>query len=289
MNDAVFLDYDRESLDREYNNRAKVADAEEYLARYSQTSEATRQTLGGRLNVAYGSSAAELLDVFSTPHDGAPVQVFFHGGYWKALSKDDFSFVANSFVSAGAVTVVIEYALIPSVDMDELIRQCRASLGWVWRNAADIGGDPDRIFVSGHSAGGHIAAMMMATDWPAFDNALPVDLVKGACGISGLYDLEPVRLCYLNDELKLDQATVTRNSPARLARHAKGPLLLAVGGLEGPEYLRQTNGLAQAWRAQGSAPEIMVMAGIQHFSIVEQLNDTTSELSREIQRQMGFG
>ncbi|MFO1353050.1 MAG: alpha/beta hydrolase [Gammaproteobacteria bacterium] len=288
MAQAIFRQYDREALDREYNNRAKVADFDRYLRFYASESAHTRQALESRLNVGYGPSAAERLDIFPAGDSGAPVQVFIHGGYWKALSKDDFSFVANAFARCGGATVVIEYALIPSVDMDELVRQCRAALAWVWRNAASFGGDPGRIFVSGHSAGGHLTAMMVATDWRAFSAGLPADLVKGACGISGLYDLEPIRLCYLNDDLKLNKAMAGRNSPVLLARHAQGSLLLPVGALEGPEYLRQSHDLATAWQNRGAAPVVWEMQGEQHFSIVAQLHDPASELSRAVQRQMGL-
>jgi len=204
-----------------------------------------------------------------------------------ALDKADFSFVAHAFQPAGAAVVVINYALMPAVAMDELVRQCRASVAWVYRNAPSFGGDPHRIFVSGHSAGGHLVAMLLATDWPAFAG-LPADVVKGGAGISGLYDLEPIRLCYLNDTLQLGPDAARRNSPVHLLPGSRAPLLLPVGGLEGPEYHRQSEDLAAAWRARGVPCEVMDLAGIQHFSIVSQLEDPTSDLGRAILRQMGL-
>lgn len=285
MGEPIFREYDRQGLDREYDNRAKVADSARHLAWYTSESAAARAVLPSRLDVPYGPTPAETLDVFpAVGPEPAPVQVFIHGGYWRALDKSDFSFVARAF-HLDAVVVVINYGLIPAVDMDELVRQCRAALAWVHRNARMFGGDPERIYVSGHSAGGHLVAMVMATDWRAFAG-LPADLVRGGSAVSGLYDLEPIRLCYLNDTLKLGPDEARRNSPVELAPGRAAPLLLAVGGLEGPEYHRQTDDLARAWRARGVTCTVMDMPGLDHFSIIAQLNDRASKLSRAIRGQM---
>lgn len=288
MGPSVFRGYDRAGLDREYDNRAKVADSTEWLARYARESERARAELRGRLDVPYGGHPGERLDIFPAPGPGpAPVHVFIHGGYWHRLDKADFSFVARALVPAGAATVVINYALIPTVDMDELVRQCRASIAWVWRNAASFNGDPGRIFVSGHSAGGHLVAMLAATDWGAF--GAPADVLKGGCGISGLYDLEPIRLCYLNDVLALTPDAARRHSPVHLGPPRAGAWLLAVGGLEGPEYLRQTEDLAAAWRGRGLACRVAVLPGHHHFSIMGELETAKSELSRALLAQMALG
>ncbi|MFQ5521753.1 MAG: alpha/beta hydrolase [Candidatus Methylomirabilia bacterium] len=286
MGKTVFLGYDQKGLDREYDNRGKVAGSADYLASYAKESEAVRAECDCRLDVRYGSSPSETLDVFpSSGSSPAPIQVFIHGGYWRALDKADFSYVARAFQRAGAAVVVINYALIPAVDMDELVRQCRAAIAWVYENAGSFGGDPGRLFISGHSAGGHLVAMLMSTDWPAL---LPPDLIKGGCGISGLYDLEPIRLCFLNEELKLTPAEARSNSPVHLVPERSGPLLLAVGALEGPEYHRQTDDLAAAWRSRGLVCEVMDMPDLHHYSIVAQLIDPASELTRAILRQMGL-
>ncbi|HYY05562.1 MAG TPA: alpha/beta hydrolase [Candidatus Limnocylindria bacterium] len=285
MGQTVFRGYDREALDREYNNRAKVKDAAEWLERYARASAAARTELSCRLDVAYGPSPGETLDIFAVPGStGAPVNVFIHGGYWHRLDKADFSFVARGLLPAGAAVVVINYALIPTVEMDELVGQCRAAIAWVYRHAASFGGDPGRIFVSGHSAGGHLVAMLMSTDWAAA--GLPVDVIRAGCGISGLYDLEPIRLSYLNDILRLTPETARRWSPIHHPPAHAGPLLLAVGALEGPEYLRQSHELARIWLSHGLRAEVVEMAGHHHFSIVAELEDPASELSRRLARQM---
>lgn len=287
MAERVFRGYDRKALDGEYDNREKVAESAAYLTRYARDSERARKELPCRLDIAYGPRPGETLDVFPASDAGpAPVHVFVHGGYWHRLDKADFSFVARAFLPAAAV-VVINYALIPTVDLDELVRQCRASIAWVHGNARSFGGDPDRIFVSGHSAGGHLVAMLMATDWPAFAR-LPADVIKGGAGISGLYDLEPIRLCYLNEVLKLTPEVARRNSPILLAPARSGPLLVPVGALEGPEYLRQTADVVAAWRKRGLPAEALVMAGHHHFSIVSELETPTSALSGALRRQMGL-
>ncbi len=287
MNTPVFLHYDRAMLDREYDNRAKVPAFQDYLDRWSARSRQLRDRLEGRWDIPYGDHPAETLDLYPAIGDEpAPVQVFFHGGYWKALSKNEFNFVAKAF--RPAATVIVDYGLIPAVGMDELVRQCRAALAWLWEHASDFGLDRERFHVSGHSAGGHLVAMLLATDWPAFRLGLPADLIKGGCAISGLYDLEPIRLCYLNQELGLDPATVERNSPVRLDPRNVASLLLPVGELEGSEYRRQSEDLASAWGRRGYSPEVLVMAGHDHFSIVDQLDDPGSELSRTIRAQMGL-
>ncbi len=285
MGETVFLGYDRAALDREYNNSGKIPNAAEYLARFPGESARARDELPARLDLRYGPAPGETLDLFLPAGGGpAPVHVFVHGGYWRSLGKGDFSFVARGLQPAGALVAVIDYALIPAVDMDELVRQVRAAVAWLHRNAAAFGGDPDRITASGHSAGGHLVAMLMSTDWPRFAG-LPSDVVKAGSGISGLYDLEPIRLSYLNETLGLTAETARRNSPVHVVPEAAGPLLLAVGALEGDEYHRQTETLAAAWRRRGHAVEVMDMAGHDHFSIVTELSDPDAPLSRAIRGQ----
>lgn len=284
MTQTVFRDYDQAGLDAQYDNRAKVPEFPEYMDRWQRLSVETRERLSGQLNVAFGPSADETLDIFPG-QPGAPVHIFYHGGYWRALHKDDFTYVVNSMQPVGVTTVVVNYALVPSVAMAELVRQCRAALAWVWKNAASFNGDRERIFVSGHSAGGHLVAMMMATDWPAFDAELPKDPLQGGVAISGLHDLEPIRLCFLNEDLGMSADDAAALSPVLLTKHCRAPLELPVGELEGPEYMRQSTDLSAAW----ANTEVVPMAGQDHFSIAAQLERPDSELAGIIHRQMGVG
>jgi arylformamidase len=288
MATPVFRGYDQKALDAEYDNRVKVKDAMEWIARYGGESARTRAELPMRFDVPYGAHHGERHDIFLAARPGpAPVHVFVHGGYWHRMDKAEFSFVARGLRPAGAVTVVLDYGLVPSIDLDELVRQCRAAIAWVHRHAAQWGGDPSRISISGHSAGGHLVAMLLTTDWTAF--GVPGDVVKAACAISGLYDLEPIRLCYLNEVLALTPEVARRNSPVHLAPSSPAPLVLALGGAEGPEYHRQTEDLAAAWRLHGAPIEIMDMEGHDHFSIVGELQSPFSPLARAIQQQAGLG
>lgn len=279
----ILLGYTKEALDAEYDNRVKVPDAEDYFDFYIKESASARKELPCKLDISYGPTTREKLDVFpaSERHQPAPVLIFIHGGYWRAFSKNESSFVARGFVSAGVAVVLIGYTLIPNVNMDELVEQCRKAVAWTWRNADSFGGDQNRIYVSGHSAGGHLTGMMMATDWEVWDG-LPSDIIKGGCGISGIYDLEPIRLCYLNEDLKLTPGEVDRNSPVRIVPKCPAKLLLAVGGLEGPEYLRQSQEMASAWRDQGCDAEVLIMRDIHHFSIITQFKNQNEELTRSI-------
>ena len=289
MSEILFLHYDRAALDAEYDNRAKVTGAEDYIAQWNARSKEARSEFECNLDLAYGPSNTETLDIFPSNTPGkSPINIFFHGGYWRANHKEQFSYVAYSLHGTGAITVIVNYALVPEVSFDELVRQCRAALAWVWNNADHFGGDREKIFVSGHSAGGHLVAMMMATDWPKFDIGLPAQPICGGCGISGLYDLEPIRLCFLNEDLKLSEETARRNSPMKQRRTCLAPLLLPVGASEGPEYLRQSNELSEAWSRSGETPKVLVMPDHNHFSIATQLDDPNSKLSQALQHQMNL-
>ena len=286
MGETVFFGYDQAALDREYNNSGKVPNAAELIAWYPAESARTRDALPARLDLRYGPRPGETLDVFLPEGAGPwPVHVFVHGGYWRSLDKSDFSFVARGLQPAGILVAVINYALIPTVDMDELVRQVRASVAWLHRNVRALGGDPARITVSGHSAGGHLVAMLMSTDWVELAG-VPSDVIKAGCGISGLYDLEAIRLCYLNQTLGLTMEAARRNSPVHLVPRSAGPLLLPLGAKEGDEYHRQTESLGAAWRRRGLHAEVIDMASHDHFSIITELGDHRTPLSRAIQRQV---
>jgi len=283
---AVWRGYDQESLDAQYNNRRRFPD---YIARFeawAQWSTATRTALDARLDLPFGDQPSERLDVFPAARSGAPLYVFIHGGYWYSLDKRDFSYVARGMVPNGVTTVVNNYALAPNVDMDEIVRQNRAALAWLWRSADELGADRDRIYVTGHSAGGHLAAMLLATNWRRFGDDLPSDLVKGACAISGLFELEPIRLAYLNQSLKLTPEMAARNSPALLDYPRPAPLFLVVGEDESTEYHRQSEHMAAKWRDLGYPCEYLVPRQLDHFAIVDCLIDPDADLVRRQLEQM---
>ena len=268
-------------LDSMYNNRLLVPDHPEYLARWAEKSLEARSQRPCELDMQYGDAAAQRLDVFLAsgprPAQGAPVLVFIHGGYWRALGKADQSFVASPFAQAGACVVVPGYDLCPAVTIPQIVGQMADALAWTWRHIAGHGGDPARISVFGHSAGGQLAAMLLACDWAARAPDLPQDLVKNALSISGLFDLEPIRQTPFLKDLNLTAGQVREASPALLPGPAQGKLYAVAGGDESEEFLRQSSLIQQAWGAK-TVPVCEVLPGLNHFSVLETLTEPSHRL-----------
>lgn len=271
---------DTQWLERMYNNRMRVPDHGDYFARWAAESEQARRSLPCDTDVAYGSQRGETLDVFAGTRPGAPVVVFIHGGYWKALDKSQHGFVAPALRALGAAVVVPNYALCPAVSIPEITLQMVHAVVWSWRHARDFNGDARRIIVMGHSAGGQLAAMLLACAWSAVDAALPRDVVKAALGISGLYDLAPLlHVPSLQEVLRLTPTEVARASPARLPAPVRGRLLSVVGGDESGEYLRQNRLIQRAWGRE-RVPVDAVLAGLNHFSVLDTLVRPGTRLHR---------
>jgi arylformamidase len=287
MNVAVFRQYDRATLDREYDNALKIpVDVlKSHRARWAEQSERVRTTIPCALDVPYDAVSGERLDIFRTSQaDLAPVQIYIHGGYWISNDKKDCSYVALGFVGAGFVNVVINYSLIPQVTMAEQVRQCRAAVRWVHDNIRPYGGDPERLYVTGHSAGGHLAVSLLT------DPEIAKGVIKGIASLSGLYDLEPVRLSFVNDKLDLTERDVAECSPVRLKPRDVSPrLLLTIGANEGDEYIRQMTEFAATWRLHMPQLVAEVVADTDHFSMRAALDDADSNICRLIWNTMGAG
>ena len=276
-------------LDEQYNNRALVPDHARVMARWAEASAlARRESPSALLDVAYGSGAGETLDVFPTASPGAPVLVFIHGGYWRSLDKSDHSFIAPAFTAAGAMVVVPNYALCPAVGIEHITLQMAAAVAWTVRHAAAHGGDPTRIALAGHSAGGHLSTMLLSCRWKEIDPQLPVQPVTGALSISGLYDLEPLRHTpYVQGDLQLTSASVARLSPAFFPRPKSTRLYAAVGLNESDEFLRQNRLIRDVW-GPTAVPVCETVPGRDHFTVLNDLADPASRLHELALRLLGL-
>jgi arylformamidase len=258
----LYRGMDREALDAAYNNTAAVGvvKREQYVADWTKRSDVIRRTPGARIDLRYGDGDRHRVDVFPCGRSAAPTLVYIHGGYWQMNDKEPYAFLGEGLLPAGFNLAVVEYTLAPAVRLDEIVREVRQAVGWVIDRAKGLGGDPARVFVSGHSAGGHLTAMAM-TD----------ARVAGGVAISGIYDLEPIRLNYLNDKLGLDVAEAERNSPLRHLPASAAPLVVTVGLGELPELIRQSEEFAEAWRRRGLRGSYLPVSRHDHFSILEEL------------------
>ena len=274
-----------EWYDAQYNNRARIPEHPAILQHWADSSAAAYRRLGGVLDVAYGGDPSERLDLFPAARPNAPVLLYIHGGYWRALDKSDQAFVAPPFVDAGAMVALANYALCPAVSVEHIVLQMVRALAWLFGNAARYGGDPQRIVVAGHSAGGHLAAMLLACDWPAVAPGLPADLPKSALSLSGVFDLEPLRHApFLAPDIGLTQRSARRLSPAHMPP-PRGALVSVVGGDESEEFLRQQALIQSAWGAQVRAE---VVPGRNHMNVLHELVQPGSRTHHHALRLLGL-
>ncbi|MDO5693892.1 MAG: alpha/beta hydrolase [Pseudomonadota bacterium] len=278
---------DTQWLERMYNNRLRVPAHGDYFTRWVAESALARKSLPCELDVPYGDAPRERLDAFAAKGKGAPLVVFIHGGYWRALDKSFHGFIAAALHDAGAAVVVPNYSLCPRASIPQITLQVARAVGWSWRHARRLGASPARISVIGHSAGGHLAAMMLACAWKVFDADLQPDVVKRAMGLSGLYDLAPLmQTPSLQEALRLTPQQVHDASPARLPPPVRGRFVAVVGSDESGEYLRQNRLIQQAWGRE-RVPLAAALPGLNHFSIVDALatkGHRVNRLARELMR-----
>ncbi len=276
----------QEELDAHYR-LDQVCNVPEYIELYARESERARADLEHRLDVRYGPTLDEALDLFPAPprsggRRAAPVLVFIHGGYWRRFTAREFSFAARGPVVAGVTTILPTYSLCPKVTVDEIVRQMRSAVAWTWHHAEEIGGDRERIFVAGHSAGGHLTAMCLLTDWEG-EYGLPRHVIKGGCAVSGLFDLRPFPYTYLQPALQLDMGQVLRNSPQLLELPASAPpLIVSYGTAETPEFRRQSEDFLARWRDHGLDGRAFPQEGRDHFTAITDLTEPGAPLTAEM-------
>jgi arylformamidase len=265
-------------VEREYNLRNAFPDHPQWFARWSADSTAARSRLDSQLGLRYGSGPRQTLDLFpaETPRGAL---LFIHGGYWRALDKGNHSFIAPPFVEHGVGVAVINYDLCPNVSIAHIVEECRQAVAWLWREGKAHGVPADRLFVAGHSAGGHLVAMLYATDWRRY--GVPVDAIRGGLSISGVFDLEPLLQVSFNVDLKLDPGKARAMSPIHCRAEVRAPLLLAVGSGETSEFGRQSWLLWERWPEcrPAAARSPLVIADRHHYSVISELADRESELT----------
>ena len=259
--------YSPDQMSDQYNNGKRVPDYEQYLARWQERSAHARATLRMHADLAYGPAARERIDLFRPSGDAAaPLLIFIHGGYWQYLGKHDWSCVAEPYVGRGIAVAVVGYTLCPDTTVAGIAEELRAACAFLYLHADEYGLSRSYISVAGHSAGGHLAAMMLATDWPARDQRLPTRMFHAALALSGVFDLEPLTLTHLNQALRLSASEALSVSPIFMRKLCIGtPMLVIVGGAESPEFLRQSASMASAWADTTYREE----AQCNHFSIVD--------------------
>jgi arylformamidase len=284
---SVWRDFTQQELDAAYAQNVWAPNMGEVLARYGSNSERTRARLGAPQRYRYGETSAEMLDVYRADTAAAPIQVFVHGGGWAAGSASEHAFLAETFVDAGAHFIALDFASVRNTggDLLPLVANVRRAIHWIYRNAGEFGGDASRLFVSGHSSGGHLAGVLLTTDWPAlFD--LPTDVIKGGLCCSGMFDLEPVSLSSRSDNVSFDARIVEALSPQRHIEHLAAPLVIGYGSLESPEFQRQSRDFADAIRMAGKPVRLLLAEHYNHFEILETLANPYGLLGRAALEQM---
>ena len=278
----------QEELDAQYNLRALIPDAATRYEEFCESeSRKLRATLDHRLDVPFGPTLAEHVDVYPAPGSGgAPILVYVHGGFWILRTSKEFGFVARGPASKGVATVVTNYALAPAVRIGEMVRQSRAAVAWAYHNAGSFGGDPERLHVVGHSAGGHLAATLLATDWEG-EYGLPKNLVKSVTAISGLYDLSPFPYTFLQPKLGLTADEVLEHSPILHVPEEAPPLLLPYGERETDGFKQQSEDFLRTWKSRGLDGTVLPIPGKDHFDILDGFLDADSPLLSPILSRMG--
>ncbi len=268
-------------IERGYNNRAAVPDHPQWFARWAAESEVVRKRVDARLDLRYGSSPRQTLDIFAAAQPRGAL-LFIHGGYWRALDKSQHSFVAGPLVDRGVSVAVMNYDLCPSVGIPQIVEECRQAVAWLARHGGEHGMPTERMVVAGHSAGGHLVAMLFATDWSRY-GVVP-DILAGGAAISGVFDLEPLVQVSFNSDLRLDPAMARATSPINLSSKSTAPLLLAAGATETSEFIRQTRLLWDGWpinRPPGALGPLLI-PDQHHFSVLSELGDPASDLFQHV-------
>jgi arylformamidase len=287
---TLYRGYDATGIEAQYNARASIPDHPRIFARWKERSAAARKARAGRarLDIAYGPGPLHTLDIFLADTRNAPLHMLIHGGYWRSLDKSDFSDKVGALVEAGVTVAAVNYSLCPAVTIAAIVEETRQAAAWLWREAPALGCDQARFQISGHSAGGHLTAMLVATDWPRYAPDLPKTMIQSALSASGIFELEPLRHCSMNQDIKLAADDARSLSPIFMTPPAKVPMALAYGGLESAEFKRQSEDFAKAWRRHGLTIGVEELPGLNHLTVIEELAVPGGRLATTALRLLGM-
>jgi arylformamidase len=277
--------FTQEELNFQYNPRLSVPENEVWKAHWTLASNWARGQLGGKLRIPYGPTDGQTLDIFPANAPGSPINIFVHGGFWQFLDSFDHTLVAPVVVESGGTSVLLNYDLCPKVTLVEVIAQVRSAVKWVWEHAEEMNGDPDKIYISGHSAGGHLASMLCTGDYQA-DLGLPDDVIKGGTIVSAMLDLEPILEVPMCEKLSVTPDMVPAVSPIHTPPDPRVPIIIAVGARETSEWIRQTDEMAEVLKKQGSPTIYLKPDYDQHYSILFSLGNPMTEVCSEMLKQM---
>ena len=278
----IYKKYDQEQLDLQYNNRFHVPDFNTHLEQWECLSRLAEKKYRVVKDIPYGNGSRECMDVFPSSGKDSKTLVFIHGGYWQKFDKSSFHFIAGAFAGYGITTVLINYPLVPDVNIDMVVESCRKAVDWVFLNIDQWNGDPNQIYIAGHSAGAHLAAMLMTNKKTQNDQTF----IKGVCAISGLFNLIPIQLSNINEVLRMEKETAIRNSPVLKDPLEFCPLLVAVGAEETTEFKDQSRELNNNWKNKTNSIELLEIPGLNHFSILDSIDDPNSLLHLSICKMM---
>jgi arylformamidase len=284
MTDTCYRGFRQDEMEYQYNPRESVPEYPQLAEKRAEQSRRVRATAKSWLGVPYGNSPREKLDIYPADRPGGPVLIYIHGGYWRSGSKEDNCNFVPVFTKRGASVVLVEYDLCPSVTISDIVRQTRSAIAWVYRNIVRYSGNPSKIYVSGHSAGGHLTAMALAHDWAS--EGLPRDLIKGAVATSGVYDLDVVMRISVQEQVKLTPKLARENSPFEHPPLPVCPLIVAVGGAEPQGWQQMSEDFFDLCKKRGLDCEYLIIPGANHYTMSEHLADFESPLAQAMLRQM---
>lgn len=280
MGDGGYERLSDAEMTQHFMPRLAVPDHEIWLAEDERLSAKTRASLSHRRDQRYGPGPKQILDIFPAVKPQSPVLIFFHGGYWRGLTKDHYSFIAEPFLAAGFAAVLVEYDLCPGITLPALVEEIRDSVRWIHRESTGFNGDPGRLVMAGNSAGAHLAAMMLAHDWTK--DGLTNDFIAGAALVTGIYDLSPIPRIQVSDDVKLTPAEIAAMSPMNLSIQVKAPCLVAVGGAEPELWIEQSRRFHMKLMRDGVTSQLMILPRQHHFSITRGLGEASSLMFRAL-------